>query len=534
MKYVCIILSVLAFFRCSSQDIQIHWIVNHTDLYLSKKSVFNKSDSSVYTVGLYSFAMQSQNHQINSQFQKTAFISKVSKTGEIVWLKNIGSVSNMSSLVSRTTIASNQNGNLIFGISFDTKFYFGDDSLVVSNDSYNQGVGLFQLDSAGAINWFKLLNVDNLGKNGIIIDNSNNIIVCGTKNEDFFISKYSATGDLLWTRFGGSTSGYDAGSEVIIDAENNIYAMGTIQPNNGIYFDSEHPTFGTVSNDGSFLAKYDENGIIQWVRCFYSTNFTEMAAANSIELLTQDRIVVGGSFNGTKVNFYPNTAPLSGNFSTNNTSFLLCYDSAGNLLWKKKPHNNYTGSDGVRHINRMTDSDFVLSSSYSNSIILLQDTLSSAIDGGQLIEKYDVNGNLLWYYPFMINGASYVFDMFYENSDYYLSGSTTGNSLVFNNTPYSLDYTSNIFIAKLHDNFVSLEENEQQIYSLFPNPTSGNVKVHSKSSLKGQEVMVYNTMGELVYLQLLNNQFSNELILPEACGMYFINVGGQTMKVVKE
>lgn len=531
MKYV---LTILLFFNLSnlfSQELNLEWVSNggEIDDYVIKKSILNDIDSSFYICGAFDGQMQFNENQLLSSESSSVFLLKLNQQGETIWLKEIAENINYTASSSLVSICNNSFGNLIIAL----RFY---DTVVINQEIFSTDYTstlIMEIDTSGIVQWTKEVFTEGLAKDGVIVDDLDNIYITGNTNEDFFISKYSSNGDSLWTHYGGSSGGFDSGTALKIDSENNIYAIGTIQPNNGIYFDTYHPTFNVIHSDGSFLAKYDQNGLIQWVRCFYATNFGEFTSAYTLELLSDNQIIVGGSFNGTKINFYPTTQSLDGNISGNNTSFLLSYDSLGNLLWKKKPHNNYTGADGLRHLNKTENGGFVASCSYSYSIIVMNDTISSFIDGGQLIENFDENGEQIWYFKYKITGSSSLFDMIYKENSYFLNGSTDGDSLIINNLSYEFNYENCFFIAKLQDNSVSLSEEQLNTFTLFPNPTNSSVILQSKESLLGKEVSIYNALGELMSCQKMNHFFENEILLPESTGIYFIRMDENILKIIK-
>lgn len=536
MKNVIVIVFVSFLNVAHSQELQLDWLVTgfHNNIYWSKKSVINESDSCLYSVGVFQSDMSMEQHDIHSNYMKSIFLLKTNRNGEVLWLKNIADLSYLVELTSRTTINVDNSGNLLLGISFNDKIYFNQDSIIFDTPN-SEGVALLKLDTAANFLWSKKIYAESLGKEGLSVDHLNNIYLTGTANQDVFLSKFSETGDSLWTKTGGSAAGTDAGMVLRFDSFDNVYLLGNLQPSNGIYFDTYHPTFVSPYTSGSFVAKYSSMGQIQWVRCFYASNFGEAVSASSMGILSNGQIVIGGGFSGDKIKFYPNAPILAGNISGFNGSFLLSYSVDGELLWKISPHNNFGGSTGINRVVSNSEVDgFFTTTSFTGSVGVLSDTLSGNAEGTSFIEKYDNLGNTQWYNRYGGTNLISTLDVFIDQNNIILSGSTNSNPLYFNGTSHSLTTNPSFYIAKLHDNIVSVYEHEQQMYSLFPNPTSGNVQINSQSSLKGEKLRVYNTLGELVYQQLLNNQFSNELNLPEAPGMYFINVSGQTMKVVKE
>ena len=131
---------------------------------------------------------------------------------------------------------------------------------------------------------------------------------------DGFMSKYSATGNRLWTRLLG-TSSEDRATALVRGGDGAIYVAGYT---NG----SLH---GEISNGGSdgFLSKYDANGTRLW------TKLLGGAAPDQAMALTigaDGAIYVGGYSEGS----------LHGQTSNGGVdAFISRYDSNGNRVWTK-------------------------------------------------------------------------------------------------------------------------------------------------------------------------------------------------------
>lgn len=138
--------------------------------------------------------------------------------------------------------------------------------------------------------------------------------------EDFFVAKYDPAGELMWVRRGGGV-GRDAGRAIALDAQGNCYVTGefvsTAQFGSQIIFD-----YGGVD---IFVAKYDSDGVIQWVR---SAGGPGVDLSNAISVDTHGNSFITGRFNGPA---------QFGRFRLPNSShpnlFVAKYDASGNVLW---------------------------------------------------------------------------------------------------------------------------------------------------------------------------------------------------------
>ncbi len=119
---------------------------------------------------------------------------------------------------------------------------------------------------------------------GIVTDKNRNVIVTGMFEQhnanfsgtildakgqhDVLLLKYSSDGSLIWARRAGGSDG-DVGHAVAVDTSDNIFVAGEFETISdfGPY---TVDTYGSGDNDG-FIAKYDKNGNVMWVRQIGST-----------------------------------------------------------------------------------------------------------------------------------------------------------------------------------------------------------------------------------------------------------------------
>jgi len=496
--------------------------------------IFN--DSIVYIVGSFESMIEFGEIQLTSNYSRGIFLLKTNISGEILSLNKIAD--NQFFVVSEPSIGLDVDSseNIIIGIGFkDSIFYTADSNIAL----HGGGFLLMKFDKTLTLIWENHYQTIISGLNGVKIDKSNNVLISGRANDDFFIMKLNSQGDSLWTKTGGSSSSGApvAGGVIAIDVENNYYCSGFLTTSNSVYFDTEHPIFNPLDfgKYGSFLAKYDSNGNIQWLKClFASSEQIQFAPITSVDI-ENGNVLIGGYFNSNFLRSSPNEGSIgASNPYGLNRGFLIMYDSAGNRIWSKVTHVLENGENEARFVQFVDDGGFYCASSFTESMNIQADVISGGTYGNVLIEKYSLDGTPESY--FLVEGQNRErLDGFYKiDADFILIGSTNSNPLYFNGTSVSLTTNPSFFIAKLHDNFVSLEENERQMYSIFPNPTSGKVQIYSQNSLKGEEASVYNMLGEQVYQQQLSEQFSNELYLPQPAGLYVLKVCGQTLKIVKE
>jgi gliding motility-associated-like protein len=157
----------------------------------------------------------------------------------------------------------------------------------------------------------------------------------GVGNQDGFLAKYNASGGLLWaTKFGNNSS--EDVWRLYVDA-NGVYLTGSYVGN--ITFNSASPsvvtktTTASLGMDEFFGAKYDFNGVVQWVVSGASVSndegFDVVADLNNVYFIGDyDRDMDLYNANGT----YTAQALVASNNKT--SAFIACYyQSSGALKW---------------------------------------------------------------------------------------------------------------------------------------------------------------------------------------------------------
>lgn len=217
--------------------------------------------------------------------------------------------------------------------------YFSNTALFGNTVHYSSGltdIYFVKTDSVGLISW-----VNQAGGNGIDkglavdADNSGNCVITGffsdtaqfgaitlisAGQQDVFIAKYNAAGNLIWAINAGGANA-DVGNCVKFDNAGNIIVTGEF---------SGSCNFGgttLTSLSGSidvFTAKYNANGSLLWVKQgsgLYTDRGIKLAVDNS------GNIYVNGLFSDTI------TFDLTHYTSIGNAKFLIKYDQGGNEKW---------------------------------------------------------------------------------------------------------------------------------------------------------------------------------------------------------
>lgn len=140
------------------------------------------------------------------------------------------------------------------------------------------------------------------------IDLQNNIYVLGYFNnlcssptpslstqggDDIFIAKYDPNGNLVWARSLGSASA-DLGTGIAVSPDGEyIYITGIFMGT--CYADNNLQITNTGSSD-AFLAKYNKNGDIIWLKNIGNASVATAQRPNEIKIDKNNHLVIGGLF----------------------------------------------------------------------------------------------------------------------------------------------------------------------------------------------------------------------------------------------
>jgi Secretion system C-terminal sorting domain len=332
-------------------DGKIIWAKSAGDIgYDTGNSIAIDDQNNVYISGEYDGNIDFDNNdeigQLNSVGQADSFLLKLDSNGEFVWVKNIGGAYNEYNAIVSIGDAGDifVSGTFYMSISIEV----GNETISLSNEG-NRDIFVLKSDSNGEFEWIKQISGQfSLQANAIQVDEYENIyltglfvgvvdfdpssedyLVSGDWNFDFFIVKLDPNGNFLWVYTLADGGDMDYGNSLALDGMGNVYVTGGY---GGIIdFDSGPNTnlgFSFGERD-LFIMKLTDLGSFQW---FKSIGSTGLDFAKSIGIDSTGKIYLTGSFSET-VDFNP------GNDVFNLTSlgdldiFVASMDTDGNLLW---------------------------------------------------------------------------------------------------------------------------------------------------------------------------------------------------------
>lgn len=288
-----------------------------------------------------------------------------------------------------------------------------------SGSDFSYEATLSKFDLSGNVLWSRLLKPVTarsiVNAFPVSADPLGNVYISGGTDvgiapaiSDAFLRKYSANGDLIWTRQFG-TSEVDNSEGVQADGLGNVYVSGS--------------TLGSLygpnaGRSDAFLSKYDANGALLWSRQ-YGTKDNEDTVTLAADGLGNVYI------SGHVVSYDEFQSDLSG-------TFLAKYDSFGEPIWSTQ----YFGGVGS------TTSYAVAADSLGNIYQAGQKTINGAVNG--FLNRYDSEGILIWSRQLGLTTAGTYF--------YEVAVDGLGNALVTGRTFSSLEGTnsggSDAFVAK--------------------------------------------------------------------------------------
>ncbi len=333
----------------------------------------------------------------NSAGIRDAYVRKYNSTGNVLWTKQFGTLSN--DYASGVAVDSSKDV-LVAGTT--------QGPLAGSSAGLNDAF-VRKYDNLGNVLWTRQFGtLSNDFVHGIVVDSSKDVLVAGTTQGplagssagfyDAFVRKYDNLGNVLWTRqFGTNT--YDSVEAVTVDKDDNVLVAGQ--------------TSGSIagSNAGAmdaFLRKYDSLGNILWTKQFGTS---DPDRAYTVVVDSSNNILVAGATAGilaeSKVGGYD--------------AFVRKYDSLGNVLWTKQFGTSL--NDTVEGV--VVDN--------SNNVLVVGQVLGSLIGNSlgsydAFVRKYDGLGNILWTKQFGTKDSDTAKAVAVNNgNEVIVAGDTAGN-----------------------------------------------------------------------------------------------------------
>ncbi|HXD94594.1 MAG TPA: SBBP repeat-containing protein, partial [Bacteroidia bacterium] len=161
--------------------------------------------------------------------------------------------------------------------------------------------------------------------NSVATDDSGFVYVTGSfqfGTAYYYITKYNAAGNSVWTKFAGGNTTNNAGSGIATDHNGNIYVTGDFT-NASIILGTDTLKNDSAGFDDIFLAKYDRNGNVLWAK---SAGGKYSDDSKGISIDNSGNVYITGSLNATAT---------FGTYTITSGAFITKYDQNGTVLWAK-------------------------------------------------------------------------------------------------------------------------------------------------------------------------------------------------------
>mgnify|MGYP000275818915 CR=1 FL=1 len=338
----------------------------------------NSASPGDYSVTV-SYAKTLANNQINQTSENVALPNAITfiVRRSLAWSRQVGA---NGGGVEGSDVSADLYGNIY--ISGVTSVAFSGESLIGNSDYF-----IAKYTESGALLWTRLVGAEsgNTVGYGVNSDIYGNAYIVGataaslsgeskTGFFDYFIAKYTESGDLLWTRQVGGQFGFTYALAVTTDTGGNAYITG--YTNVAI---SGQPHTGSQNY---FIAKYTESGHLVWTHEVGGISESASTAAFGISGDESGNIYITGN----------TTASLSNQPKVGDIDYFIAkYHSDGALIWTKEM--GVTGGT--------TQGEDISTDINGNSYIsgLTNVGLSGESQMGiydYFIAKYTENGTLLW------------------------------------------------------------------------------------------------------------------------------------------
>ena len=276
-------------------------------------------------------------------------------------------------------------------------------------------------------------------------------------NEDIFVAKYDSNGVYQWA-FGLGNIGQETQErawDIATDNAGNSYVVG------GFHGTMNFNPLGTAMNysipdatAGLFIAKYNTNGICQWVVILDvkgNSVFNETYATCDIDAF--GNLFVAGNIRGTNVNFNPlGTSTILSSIGQNDI-FITKYNvNNGNLIWAKRIGSTAQDlvSPGALRCDNNGNPYFTGRLSGTNTVNFDPNGgTTNVVNSSLYIVSYDTNGNLRFAKGMNSGVGDGGHRVEFDNSNYvYIAGWMNGTATFGTISRTAFSPTADNFLAK--------------------------------------------------------------------------------------
>jgi hypothetical protein len=464
-------------------------------------------------------------------------------------------------------------GEAVHSIALDDSSNIYVSGMFGSNTDFDPGPGVYtlspistedlfilKLNSNGNLKWVKQIGGTWFQwSGGIAVDKKGNNYITGhfSASVDFdpgpgvyamnvisgpingFILKLNNSGNFVWAKQFISSGSVD-GVSVVVDAFENVYSTGYFGPDADLDPGPGTYTFSSPGAPDIYVSKLDKNGDFVWAK---QMGGGSSDYPNTIALDQNKNVYTGGYFsNSGDFDPGPGVYTLPGPSSC---GFISRLDSAGNFIWARQ----ITGG-AVNGLAVDAFSNVAATGQFGGTVDLDPGYGFDTIRSKGRADAFVVSLNVKGFYKCggtmggsdNDNGAAIALDN-YQNM--YVTG-WFADTVDFDCGAGVYDMIStaasnsfekgNIFVTKYSAcGLVSdvAETKENDLFKIYPNPSSGIFSVSYENELKGTRIDIHDVLGNYVYNKSISDNSKIDLsYLPK--GIYFLEASLDGNKVRKK
>jgi hypothetical protein len=308
---------------------------------------------------------------------------------------------------------------------------------------------------------------------------------------------------------------------VCTDANGNAYTAGD--------FVSPALTFGnyTITNTGAcpiYLAKYDPNGNVLWVKSAGGTGYD---FCNFVTIDNGGNAIITGDFSSPMLVFGTTTLTNHGN----SDAYIAKYDPQGNPLWAIS-----AGTSAYeKGYSLSADANSIYcTGNFTNNIVFGTHTLTApaAAPDPVYILALDYAGNVQCASSLNSGGDDQQGISADKLGHAYFTSDFIG-TLAIGNTTLNPTGTENIFLAEyVCIDVTGLKEEENSPASIYPNPSLGSFKILLEESAGDCEMIITDVTGKQIMKIALAQGLNNISKEQFSKGIYFYRILNKEKEII--
>ncbi len=497
-------------------------------------SICRDAFGNIYIVGWFVNTLVIGNTIITAPYNRNVrdiFFAKYDSQGNILWVKHPEGKTYL-----RSNIALDSNGFCYItgwndtAVTFSNKQTVNAGTFLAKYDSSGDIVWVINIGILSQPSVANAIAIDKSGKIYITGSFSDVLNIGGLtlrtfdrNSSNILLAKFDHKGNTLWAKQAGGHQKYSSdvgeGISVVGDADSTtIYVSGNLYCDTA-YFEGKIfvDRYSDSSRDDAFIANYNGQGTLQWLR--YGREMHKGIGPNSsglgIATDLQKNVYICGNFSSEESLF--DSAMFTSSSENNTSSYIAKFNVLGVTKWVKKISSiNTLWPNSVLGININTN---------SNQSIYLSGTFYGGtnfngikVDSGRgsFILFLDKDGRSKWVQSSIGGQVVNQGQIFYQEniyiSGFFSESANFGGFHLLRNDNAAAQST--LFLAKLGNTPSSVNSKpitSQNSFSLFPNPATSQATItYSLAKSSNVTLEIYDLLGRRMKLVSLGQMSAGE------------------------